>query len=84
MSVKTHTKKRPPVALIRKLHMETSVDDILEVLNRMDERERKEFEKQLIEFTCNEIKEKVAKNPSMNLLEEETLEDGSVVLTINV
>ena len=43
-----------------------------------------EYEKQLQAIICNNIREKVVKNSSMKLFSEETLEDGSVVLTIDV
>ena len=43
-----------------------------------------EYEKQLQVMICNNVREKVAKSTSMKMFSEETLEDGSVVLTIDV
>ena len=43
-----------------------------------------EYERQLQKQICNNIREKVSKNPSMKIENEEILEDNSVVITINV
>ena len=63
-----------------KLQMRTSAKDILAVLENITDLTKEEQQK----IICDKIKEKVVKNPSMDLLKEEILEDGSVVLTINV
>lgn len=63
-----------------KLKMKTSAEEILNTLEEITDLSLEEQQNMI----CENIREKVAKNPSMNLLEEETLEDGSVVLTINV
>jgi hypothetical protein len=46
--------------------------------------EQKNQEIELKEAICNNIKENIANSPSMNLVSEEILEDGSVVITVNV
>ena len=63
-----------------KLKMKTSAKDILEALENITALTEEEQQKRI----CDNIKEKVSNHPSMTILQEETLEDGSVVLTINV
>ena len=60
--------------------MKTSAKDILEALENITALTEEEQQK----IICDNIKEKVSNHPSMTILQEETLEDGSVVLTINV
>ncbi len=63
-----------------KLKMRTSAEEILETLENLTGLTQEDQQK----IICSNIKEKLVNNPTMNLLQEETLEDGSVVLTINV
>ena len=57
-----------------------NVEEIQDFYNKVGS----EYEKQLQVMICNNVREKVAKSTSMKMFSEETLEDGSVVLTINV
>lgn len=43
-----------------------------------------EYERQLQKLICNNIRQKISKNPSMKIENEEILEDNSVLITINV
>ena len=67
-----------------KLKMKTTPKEILEALNMLDENDKdKELEISQNDI-CTNIKNKIQQSQTMDLLQEETLEDGSVVLTINV
>ena len=44
----------------------------------------KAYEAILQERVCSNIKSKIASNPTMQIIQEEVLEDNSVVITINV
>lgn len=74
-----------------KLKMSVEMEQILKTLRKIDaeekqlmKQEQKNQEIELKEAICNNIKENIANSPSMNLVSEEVLEDGSVVITVNV
>ena len=74
-----------------RLNMRVMTEEVLKVLEELEEQERELEEQEKIakqlevrETICSNIKEKVEKSVNMNLIHEEILEDGSVVLTINV
>ncbi|MCM1264970.1 MAG: hypothetical protein NC200_02120 [Candidatus Gastranaerophilales bacterium] len=54
-------------------------EELLPIYNGLAQKQ-----KQLQQQICNNIKQKISKNPSMRLEQEEVLEDNSIVLTIKV
>ena len=65
-----------------RLKMQTTSKEILELLEKMEQ--NMEIKQDLKEMMCEQIKNKIENNSSMNLVSEEILEDGSVVITVNV
>ena len=65
-----------------RLKMQTTSKEILELLEKMEQ--NMEIKQDLKEMMCKQIKNKIENNSSMNLVSEEILEDGSVVITVNV
>lgn len=65
-----------------KLEMRTSAEEILETLAKLNKEQGVQRVTQ--RDICEHIKNKISLNSTMNLLQEEVLEDGSVLLTINM
>ena len=67
-----------------KLQMSTTAEDVLNVLQTIESKQQEECSQKIKTMICDKIKTNVSKNSSMELLAEENLEDGSVMLTIAV
>lgn len=70
-------KKKEPVYL-------SDIEDLIENPVLQEYKEFVEIKEQISSKLCDNIKTKVEKHSSMQLLNEETLDDGSVLLTISV
>lgn len=67
-----------------KLSMKTTSEEILNALEELDKELNPIKQQETMELICNNIKDNVTKTDNMSLLQEEVLEDGSIVLTISV
>ena len=67
-----------------KLSMKTTSEEILTALEELDRERNPVKQQETMELICNNIKDNITKSDNINLIQEETLEDGSVVLTISV
>lgn len=67
-----------------RLSMKTTSEEILNALEALDKELNPIRQQETMELICNNIKNNVAKTDNMSLLQEEVLEDGSIVLTISV
>ena len=59
-------------------------EDIIDFREKITDCYNKLIQNNLQEEICKNIKTKVAKKSSMSLVQEETLEDNSIVLTISI
>ena len=67
-----------------RLGMQTKSQEILNAVNQLNAAEAEQLRAKQQKEICNRIKAQIEKNANYELVQEETCEDGSIVITINV